>query len=200
MPVRRLDMLVEKGIEESLDVAFYSMCNGLWIEDRDGQVLIKCYPSDIDAFMSYLRKSMPTAVVTAVVEEENTDYLSLVRRHFVPVRIGDVTILPPWRKTRRRGKTIVIEPAMAFGTGRHESTKMMIRLMGRVDMQGKRVLDIGSGSGILAIYAWLLGAGAVAAVDHDPVAAEAIRNSCELNRCDDVVYACSGLEGIKGHV
>jgi len=199
MPVRRLDMLVAKGVEESLDAEFYSMCNGLWIEDRDGRVLIKCYPADTDAFVSYLRRSMPAAKEVTVVEEADTDYVSLVRRHFVPVRIGDVTILPPWRKTRKKGKIIVIEPGMAFGTGRHESTKMMIRLMGRVDVQGKSVLDIGSGSGILAIYARLIGAGSVAAIDHDPLAAKAIRKGCELNQCDDVMYACSGIEGIKGH-
>jgi ribosomal protein L11 methyltransferase len=199
MPVRRLDVLVEKGVEESLDAEFYSMCNGLWIEDHDGQVLIKCYPSETDTFVSYLRRSMPAAVVVAVAEEADTDYVSMVRRHFVPVRIGDVTILPPWRKTRKKGKIIVIEPGMAFGTGRHESTKMMIRLMGRVDVQGKSVLDIGSGSGILAIYARLMGAGSVVAIDHDPLAAEAIRKGCELNYCDDVTYACSGMEGVKGH-
>jgi ribosomal protein L11 methyltransferase len=199
MPIRRLDILVEKGVEESLDAEFYSMCNDLWIEDRDEQVLIKCYPSETDAFVSYLRRSMPAAVVMAVAEEADTDYVSMVRRHFVPVKIGDVTILPPWRKTQKKGRTIVIEPAMAFGTGRHESTKMMIRLMGRMDMQGKHVLDIGSGSGILAIYARLIGAGSVAAIDHDPLAAKAIRKGCELNQCDDVMYACSGIEGIKGH-
>jgi ribosomal protein L11 methyltransferase len=197
MPVTRVDILAEKGVEECLDPEFYASCDGLWIEERDGKVLMKCYPSETDAFLSYLHQSMPSAEKVTVIEEADHDYVALVRRHFTPVRVGDVTILPPWRRSRKEGKTIVIEPGMAFGTGRHESTKMMIRLMGRVDLEGRRVLDIGSGSGILAIYAHLIGAASVTAVDHDPLAAEAIKKGCELNHCSDILFACSGIEAIK---
>jgi ribosomal protein L11 methyltransferase len=87
---------------------------------------------------------------------------------------------------------------MAFGTGRHESTKLMIRLMSGLPMEGKSVLDVGCGSGILAIYAWLLGAASVCAIDHDPVATEAAKKSFDLNRAGSILLACSGVEAIKG--
>ncbi len=198
MSVTRIDILTRRGTEESLDEQFYAMCDGIWIEDHGERVLLKCYPRGTDAFLSHVRESMPWAEMVTVVDEEEMDYVSLVRRHFTPLRIGEVTILPPWRRTSKKGKIIVIEPGMAFGTGRHESTRMMIKLMGRIDVAGKRVLDIGSGSGILAIYAWLRGAASVTAIDRDPLAAEAIKKGCELNRCDRVLYACSDIEGVRG--
>jgi ribosomal protein L11 methyltransferase len=193
----RVDILAEKGTEESLDHRFYAMCSGLWIEESQGKVLIKCYPTDTDTFLSLIGKSVAAEGVT-VIEEEEKDYVSLVRRHFTPIKIGDVTILPPWRRATGKGMHIIIEPGMAFGTGRHESTKMMMKLIGSIDMRGKRVLDIGSGSGILAIYAWLSGAASVTAIDHDPLAAEAIAKGCSLNHCEEIVFACSGIEGIRG--
>jgi ribosomal protein L11 methyltransferase len=198
MPVTRVEILAQRGSDEILDAALYTMCNGIWIEDRGEQVLIRCYPRETTTFLAHVRRSMPSVVMVTAVDEAEIDYVGLVRRHFTPVRIGDLTILPPWRKTDRKGKTIIIEPGMAFGTGRHESTKIMIRLMGRLELAGKRVLDIGSGSGILALYAWRLGAASVAAIDHDPLAAEAIRKGCELNRCDRIFYACSDIEGVRG--
>lgn len=193
----RVDILVEKGSEEILGDEFYAMCNGLWIEESDGKVMIKCYPSKTDVFLSYVHASMPAERVT-VTEEKERDYVGLVRRHFTPVRVGNVTILAPWRKATGTGMHIIIEPGMAFGTGRHESTKMMIKLMGRIELQGKRVLDIGSGSGILAIYAFLSGAASVTAIDNDPLAAEAIAKSCRLNHCEEIIFVCSSVEGVKG--
>lgn len=197
MAVRRVDIVAAKGKEETLDPGFYALCGGLWLEEQGGRTVMKCYPPDVPAMLAYLDGSgWPESVM--VVEEEEKDYAALMRQQFTPVRVGDVLILPPWRRTGRKGHTIFIEPAMAFGTGRHESTRLMIRMMGRSGIAGKRVLDIGSGSGILAVYARLLGARSVAAVDHDPVAAEAARKSFELNHASDILLACSGVEGVRG--
>jgi ribosomal protein L11 methyltransferase len=170
----------------------------VWIEDQGDTVLIKSFPSDVDLFLAHLRQSTLPIHNIAVVDEEEKDYVAEVRRHFTPVRIGGLTILPPWRTTRRKGPILIIEPGMAFGTGRHESTKLMIKTMGGVDIRGKRVLDIGSGSGILAMYARLLGASQVVAIDHDPLAAEAARKSCGLNGISDILLACADVESLKG--
>jgi ribosomal protein L11 methyltransferase len=190
--------LADKGREETLDPQFYELCGGLWIEEQDGHVLVKCYPPAVSAFLSYLERCGWPSNSIHVEEEEEKDYVALVRQHFTPIRVGDVLILPPWRRTKRKGHTIVIEPGMAFGTGRHESTRLMIRMMARAGIRGKRVLDIGTGSGILAIYAWLLGAASVVAADHDPLAAEAVQKGCELNKARHIRIVCSGVEGIRG--
>jgi len=198
LSIARVDILVEKGSDEALEPDFYALSGGIWLEEQGGSLLMKCYPPDAKAFLAYLRASRLSQVPVAMVHEEERDYVALVRQHFTPVRIGSVTILPPWRKTKRKGAVLIIEPGMAFGTGRHESTNLMIRMMADVDMGGKRVLDLGSGSAILALYARLLGARSVVAVDNDPLAGIAAKKSCSLNRADDLLIACAGPEGIKG--
>jgi ribosomal protein L11 methyltransferase len=198
MTTTRIDITAAKGTEEILNEEFYGYCNGVWIEDVDGAVVIKCYPTDKDAFLFYIHQTITSAQNVDIVEEENKDYVSIVRRHFTPVSVGNVTILPPWRNTKKKTQVIFIEPGMAFGTGRHESTKLMIKMMGTIDMTGKRVLDVGTGSGVLALLAAMKGAATVFAVDHDPLSTDAVKKGCEMNNCKDMLIACSGIEALKG--
>jgi ribosomal protein L11 methyltransferase len=76
---------------------------------------------------------------------------------------------------------IVIDPKMAFGTGHHESTELIIRQMRNIDFVGKTVLDLGCGTGILAILAAMLGATDVTAVDNDPEAVDSARENATIN-------------------
>jgi ribosomal protein L11 methyltransferase len=198
MQTTRIDIRIEKGAEELFSDDFYTFCSGTWIEDENDMVVIKCYPTDPDRFLMYLHGSHLAISQITVLKEEEKDYAQLVRKNFTPVRVGPVTILPPWRKTRRKGMTITIEPGMAFGTGRHESTKLMLKMMTSMDFKGRRVLDIGSGSAILAIYASLLGASFVAAIDNDPVAARAAKKSCSMNETNEVLVACAHLGDLRG--
>jgi ribosomal protein L11 methyltransferase len=196
--VTRVDIHADKGTEEVLDAAFYALCGGVWIEDEACGVRITCYPADPDRFCAYVADSgVPVRLLTRE-EEEEKDYVALVRRYFTPVKVGDLTILPPWRKPGKRGRTIVIEPGMAFGTGRHESTRLMIRMMDHVPIEGKSVLDIGSGSGVLAVNAWLLGASSVAALDHDPLAAQAIGKACSLNNTPGILIVAADIAAVRG--
>ena len=118
------------------------------------------------------------------------------RHHFKPQRVGRrLVVTPPWilpPKTRRH--VVFIEPAMAFGTGTHETTRCCLELIDELCAEAApaKALDVGTGSGILAIAMARLGVREVLALDNDPVALEAARENLRLNGVEDAV-ALSGL-------
>ncbi len=108
---------------------------------------------------------------------------------FRPIDVGErLTILPPWAE-RPSGRTaIIIDPGMAFGTGHHETTKTCLALIERLapGFRGKRFLDVGTGTGILAIGAVLMGFAEAVCIDNDPLAREAAVTNIGLNRLEGV--------------
>jgi ribosomal protein L11 methyltransferase len=97
-----------------------------------------------------------------------------------PVRVGGLVITPPWRATGDAAE-VLISPAQAFGTGHHETTTGCVAALQELDLRGRSVLDVGCGTGVLAICAARLGAGDVIAVDIDPLAVEATADNAERN-------------------
>ena len=195
----RVEILVEKGQEELLTDKIYQLSGkGFWLEDQGDLVLLKCYPDEPDAFLKGLSISGLKISNVNVEKEEPRDYAELTRQYFRPIRIGNLTIRAPWNKKKDNGREIIIEPGMAFGTGRHESTRIMVKLMDDVDFEGKTVLDIGCGSGILALYAHLLGAGMIYAVDKDLDAVLNAKKNADLNRSDNIGLICIDLRDIRG--
>jgi ribosomal protein L11 methyltransferase len=91
---------------------------------------------------------------------------------------------------------IVIDPKMAFGTGHHQTTSMMLELLLENSISGKKVLDMGCGTGILAIMASKLGAGPVTAIDYDPVCYESTLENARLNGVENVRVLCGSKEAI----
>lgn len=89
---------------------------------------------------------------------------------------------------------IVITPRMAFGTGHHATTRMMMRSMLAMDLGGKQVCDLGCGTGVLAILAEQLGAASVLAIDNDPVAVENARYNTTLNHCQRITVEKDGTD------
>jgi ribosomal protein L11 methyltransferase len=107
--------------------------------------------------------------------------------------LGALAVVPPWLADGRdAARTIVIEPAMAFGTGEHATTRGVIRLMQRVIRGGEHVADLGAGSAVLSIAAAKLGAVNVAAIEIDP---DAIGNAEENVRRNGVSDRVRVIEG-----
>jgi ribosomal protein L11 methyltransferase len=193
----RVEILVEKGQEELLTDKIYKLAGeGFWLEDQGDLVLLKCYPDEPDAFLKGLSISGLKISNVNVEKEEPRDYAELTRQYFRPIRIGNLTIRAPWNKKKDNGREIIIEPGMAFGTGRHESTRIMVKLMDDVDFEGKTVLDIGCGSGILALYAHLLGAGIIYAVDNDQDAILNAKKNVSLNGVGTINLVCAHLQDV----
>jgi len=91
---------------------------------------------------------------------------------------------------------IVIDPKMAFGTGHHQTTSMMLQLMLENDFVNKKVLDMGCGTGILAIMASKLGSGEITAIDYDPVCYDSTIENAQLNNILNVKALCGSKEVI----
>lgn len=114
---------------------------------------------------------------------------------------GEVLIRAPFHKERPdyKGLEIIIQPKMSFGTGHHCTTQLMIESMLDGSPEGKRVLDMGSGTGVLAIVAAKLGAESVLAVEIDDMAEESVRENIALNSVADKIESiCGDARAIEG--
>jgi ribosomal protein L11 methyltransferase len=120
-------------------------------------------------------------VKTSVEEKENVDWIAQYREAIRPVEVGDFYVYPSWESPKEGKRNIMIDPALAFGSGHHETTASCLAAIGEVVREGDRLLDVGCGSGILGIAAAMLGA-RVDACDTDPLAVENARKNFSLNR------------------
>ncbi len=130
------------------------------------------------------------------------DWTTSWRSHFRPVfPTPRLAICPPWDRPAviEGGFVIVIDPKMAFGTGHHETTRLALMGLEQQVKTGHRVLDVGTGSGILSIAAAKLGAALVIGVDTDVLAIENARENLKQNEVADIVEVHVGsVDGISG--
>jgi ribosomal protein L11 methyltransferase len=156
--------------------------------------------ASVDAALGHLRAFglRPIGELrTRVVDE--ADWADAWRSHFPVLRVGRrIVIKPTWRRHRAGpgDVVVVLDPGMAFGTGLHPTTRLCLEgldeLAGRGALAEARVLDVGSGSGILSIAAQRLGAASTLALDVDPIAVEASAANAQRNRLGTRIRARLG--------
>lgn len=124
------------------------------------------------------------------------DWANSWKAYYKPIRIGErIVIVPAWEKYDAKEGDIIVrmDPGMAFGTGTHETTRLVIGLLEKYVKPDISVLDVGCGSGILAICASKLGAGYCKAYDIDPVAVKVARENIKDSGLDNVTCDVSDL-------
>ena len=110
------------------------------------------------------------------------------------VRIGPLWIGPPWEAAPPGTTAVVIDPGRAFGTGAHETTRLCLELL--LELEPGSLIDVGCGSGVLAIAAAKLGFSPVIALDHDPVAVEVARANAAANDVDVEIRVAEALRDV----
>ena len=133
-------------------------------------------------------------IETVGVNEE--DWANSWKAYYKPIKIGDrLVIVPAWEKYEpAEGELIVrMDPGMAFGTGTHETTRLVIRMLEKYTKEGCRMLDVGTGSGILAICASRLGAGECRAYDIDPMAVRVANENIKDSGLSNITCEVSDL-------
>ncbi|MBQ7642811.1 MAG: 50S ribosomal protein L11 methyltransferase [Clostridia bacterium] len=118
---------------------------------------------------------------------DGDDWIEIWKKHYKPIELGKVVVCPAWieHKPKEGQIKVLIDSNMAFGTGEHETTSMVIELMQDYIGKAQTVIDVGTGSGILGIAAAKLGAKKVIMTDIDYVAVKTATHNAELNGTSD---------------
>ncbi len=116
-----------------------------------------------------------------VEEKENIDWIKTYQDSVKPVEIDEFYIHPSWYEPKKNKINILIDPALAFGSGHHETTRSCVKALKKYVKPGNTLLDVGCGSGILGIAAAKMGA-VVDACDTDPLAVKSTKENFELNK------------------
>ncbi|HEX7938462.1 MAG TPA: 50S ribosomal protein L11 methyltransferase, partial [Gemmatimonadaceae bacterium] len=162
------------------------------VQELETEVITHMRSPDIAA----LTRAVSLADGDALVESQPTpdvDWTTEWRKHLKARRVGNLVVTPPWQADDyAAAERIVIEPGMAFGTGDHETTRGVLRLLPSVLRAGDIVADLGSGSGVLAIAAAKLGARHVYGIENDPDASGNAALNVRVNRVGEAVTMMEG--------
>jgi ribosomal protein L11 methyltransferase len=150
-------------------------------DDDDAEAILK----EVDEGLSELRQYVEIGEGTITASEtEDKDWINNWKQYFKPFTVDHILIKPTWEEIPEEHKDkllIQIDPGTAFGTGKHETTQLCIRQLEKYVKPGVRILDLGTGSGILGITALKLGAGSVFGTDLDENAITAVHENLEAN-------------------
>lgn len=153
-----------------------------------------------DAAAAGLRRDFPSVSLDSLdVPDDN--WAARSQAALKAVTVGALIIAPPWDVPAEAAglqvRPIVINPSMGFGTGHHATTRLCLAALQRIDLRGKWVIDVGTGSGVLAIAASLLGAPEVVGIDDDADAIQAANENAALNPAARVAFQAADLREAK---
>ncbi len=153
-------------------------------------------PAESEGFIRsrFAELDIPATVELIGVNEE--DWADSWKQYYKPIKTGKrIVIVPVWEKYDKAEEELVVlmDPGMAFGTGTHETTRLCASLLEKYQKPGDKMLDVGCGSGILAICAAKLGASECFACDIDPVSVRIANENAEINETPQVKAEVSDL-------
>ena len=193
-----LSVQVPPEFVEPVSYLFGRYGNGLSMEKvENGEVLLRTYVTStatqkrarIEIGVKLIGSLRPM-IGLCVRKIEETNWQEAWKDQFTLLRVGRrLVIKPPWIPYEARDSELVLEidPGLAFGTGHHPTTQMVLEELERLSPAGMRVLDVGTGSGVLSIAAARLGAMKVTALDVDPTAVRMARRAIRANKVADRV-------------
>lgn len=182
-----VDVFVQHGCENTIQTDSPATLGSCVVEVEGAE-------SVVENLRSALFAMGVSRVETEPYIEQDWDHIW--RQHFKPRRVGEqFLIVPTWEEIEAKpgDRVILLDPGQAFGTGDHPTTRMCLELMEPVDFAGKRVADVGCGSGILSIGACLLGAKEVSAVDIEVLSVEVAKENMARNQVQFEAVAGDGL-------
>jgi len=164
-------------------------CDKVWIH-----LYVEDSPAEAAAFLCERFDAASIPYILSQETVEDADWANAWKAYFKPLPVGErLLICPTWEEpgtefenTDRR--VLRIDPGMAFGTGGHDTTRLVLEGLECVLRPGDAVLDVGCGSGILSVAALLLGAGSALGIDIDPVAVRTARENGELNGFSELTF------------
>lgn len=155
------------------------------------------WDSDVQQEMEAICSDHHWSFTSNTIEDANWN--KAWEANFEPVRIGNLAIIRAPFHGMEEGfeYDVLIQPRMSFGTGHHATTKMMIEAIDELDLNGKKVLDFGCGTGILAIFAAMKGAADVSGIDNEPPAVENSLENAHLNPVKKIDFTAETLDEIN---
>lgn len=164
-------------------------------EKEDGSLEVLGERTDAEAVLEQVRQELEDLRQFCDIgegsvtldETEDIDWINNWKQYFHQFYIDDILVIPSWEdvKAEDRDRMVLhIDPGTAFGTGMHETTQLCVRQLRKYMTPGARLLDVGTGSGILSILSLMFGAGHAVGTDLDPCAVEAVAANSETNGID----------------